>query len=317
VQEEERESVLMLHLLDGEPQGPRVLEITHTNSKAIAVPRTAYERISKARSEFGRPGAYILVYDPIGGGPLSERIYIGEADVARERMNTHVRAADDDWNWFVLFTSRDGRMNKVHAEYIESRLVALARQSGRAVLENKNEPQEPTLDPADRATARRFLADVLMYCPILGIAAFSAPLSPSLGTTPQSAKSGVPASPTPQPTIPATALVYHLRALPEAKGYNSEKGFVVLSGTPLRDDVAPSVETSYGGLANLRNELEARGVLSKVGGTRHFNRDYVFDSPSQAAIFVLGYSISGRTAWVAGDGRTLNEVESGGLTESP
>ena len=74
---------------------------------------------------------------------------------------------------------------------------------------------------------------------------------------------------------------------------------------------------SYGGLAKLRNDLESRGVLTKVGGTRHFNREYVFDSPSQAAIIVLGYSISGRTAWVTDDNRTLNEVESGSLTESP
>lgn len=314
--EEEKEAVLMLHLLDGEPQGPRVLEITHTNTKAVALPRTAYDRVSKARSEFNRPGAYILIYDSLGGGPLSERIYIGEADVARERMNAHVRDAEDDWNWFVLFTSRDGRMNKVHAEYIESKLVALAHQAGRAVLENKNDPQEPTLDPAERATARRFLSDILTYCPILGILAFTAPrvIVPPVPPPPP-ASAGAPASP-PQPSvIPSEAVVYHLKGFVEAKGYNSEKGFVVLAESPLRNEIAPSAEERYE-VSKLRAELEARGVLAKVGDTHRFTREYVFDSPSQAAVFVIGYPVSGRTTWITNDGRTLNEVESEGVAKS-
>jgi hypothetical protein len=312
--EDERESVLYLHLLDGEPQGPRVLGITHTNSQAIAVPRGSYERVSKSRPEiFKLPGVYILVYDPIGVGPLSERIYIGEADVARERMNTHVREADDDWNWFVLFTSRDGKMNKVHAEYIESRLVALAHQAGRAELENKNDPQEPTLDPVDMAIARRFLADVLMYCPLLGIGAFSTPrgLTPTAPSPKPFVSEAATASPIMSVGSPSPVR-YHIKTMIEAKGYNSERGFVVLAGSPLRPDVSPSAEQRYG-LTKLRDELEARGIISRGDGVRRLAREYVFDSPSQAAVFVLGYPVSGRTTWITDDGRTLNDVESGEL----
>jgi hypothetical protein len=302
----------MIHLLDGEPQGPRTLEITHTNTKAIAVPRTEYERVSRVQGEFGRPGCYILVFDPSIDGPLTEKLYIGQADVGRTRLDQHAHDKDKDWTWLVLFTSKDGRMNNAHAQYIEARLIAAARQVGRAELVNVVGPEEPTLDPADKAMAERFLSDILVYCPILGLSAFSAPKAPiSAGTDASEPKPPLPFTVTVS-VSKSTTVTYHLDSLPDASGYNTEEGFVVMRGSPLRSHVSPSANEWFG-VSKTREQLLSRGILEREGDALRFARDYVFNSPSQAAYVVLGYSTSGRTVWVTSDGRTLNEVEAGTL----
>jgi hypothetical protein len=109
-------------------------------------------------------------------------------------------------------------------------------------------------------------------------------------------------------------VLYHIKTMIEAKGYSSEGGFVVLAGSPLRPDVAPSAEQRYG-VTKLRDELEARGIISRGDGVRRLAREYFFNSASQAAVFVLGYPVSGRTTWITDDGRTLNDVESGELPD--
>lgn len=319
----QQQSVLMMHLLNGEPQGPRTLELTHTNTKAIAVPRKEYERVSRAQGEFGRPGCYILVFDPSIGSSLTEKVYIGQADVGRIRLDQHARDAEMDWVWLVLFTSKDGRMNNAHAQHIEARLVAMARGIGRAELVNMVNPEEPTLDPADRVMAERFLSDILVYCPILGLNAFSIPRAPTTAGQQVGEPEAQPTS-TGVPTIPikttlalwvskTPAATYHLNNLPEAHGYNTEDGFVVLSGSPLRPHVTESAD-EWHGVSKIRDQLLSTGVLVKDGEVLRFARDYVFTSPSRAAYVVIGYSTSGRTAWVTEEGVTLNEVEAGRLT---
>ena len=313
--EDQHGSVLMMHLLDGEPQGPRILEFTHTNTEAIAVPRTAYERVSRKLPAFKRPGTYILVYDPSTGGPLTEKLYIGEADVAQLRLDQHARDPDKDWRWVVLFTSRNGRMNNAHAQFLEARLVALARQAGRAELVNANDPQEPTLDLADKSMALRFLTDVLVYCPILGLNAFTTPRTPQSVSAPPSP--GVPEITSLVAAAPQTPspVIYHLAQLPEAKGFNTDEGFVVLRGSPLRPGVAASADDNHG-VTRHRTQLRERGILEPFEDTLRFTRDHSFNSPSQASILILGYPISGRTAWVTDDGITLNEVEASTLSPS-
>lgn len=307
--EEKLGSVLRLHLLDDDPKGPRVLEATHRNTKAIVTPRSSYEHTSETLSDFRRPGVYVLVYPEPESAVFSERVYIGQADVAKDRIDVHHRDPKKDWTLVALFTSKDGALNNVHAQFLEARLVALAKIAGRAQLENKVSPQEPTLDPADRDIASRFLHDIILYSPALGINAFEAPRSLQAGPTqiggvPEPA-SDVRLSPTSSATSPP---LYHLDSLPGARGLNTADGFVVFAGSPLRAEVAPSAnERAHVGA--LRSELRKNGIIGDTEGSLKFLRDHVFNSPSQAAIVLLGYPVSGRAEWKIADGRSLNEVE--------
>src|SRR5207249_1816380 len=100
--------------------------------------------------------------------------YIGEGDPARPRLETH-NARRDFWTSLVLFTSKDENLNKAHVQYLESRLVALARDAKRCVLENSNTPQLPSLSEADAAELEAFLDEMLLIFPVLGVVAFEQP----------------------------------------------------------------------------------------------------------------------------------------------
>ena len=96
---------------------------------------------------------------------------------------------------------------------------------------------------------------------------------------------------------------------PEANGvgeYTSE-GFVVHKGSTARvGNVASLQGTSH---ERFREQLVTDGVL-KLQGTQYvFTRDYLFPSPSTAAIAVLGRSANGWVEWKATSGRTLDELK--------
>lgn len=305
-------TVIRVHLLRGDPHGSRVLSATHSNTKGVAVPRSEYEAVSRELEDFQRAGAYILVYPLPETGGFSERVYVGQVDVAKDRIDTHHKDPAKDWTSVALFTSRDKTMNNVYAQFLESRLVSLARTAGRAELVNRNDPQEPTLDAEDRDTASHFLRDIIVYCPILGINAFEVPLVSPPRLPPAAATDGaVGPSDTQSTQAPdSVGVTYHLQHLPAARGTNTPAGFVVFTGSPLRPSVAPSADERVG-VTVKRATLAKRGVLQTAGdGEVTFARDYTFDSPSAAAVFLLGYPVSGRTEWVDNSGRALNEVES-------
>jgi hypothetical protein len=308
-------SVIKVHLLSGDPRGSRVLAATHSNTKGIAVPRSEYEAMSRELEDFSRAGVYVLVYPPpeTSASVFSERVYVGQADVAKERIDAHHRDPAKDWTWVALFTSRDKTMNNVYAQFLEARLVGLARSARRAELVNRNDPQEPTLDAEDRDTASHFLGDIVVYSPILGINAFEVPPSPpSIVAPPPFGMAGLTEIEVGRAESLATrSVVYHLQRLPEAKGTNTPSGFVVFKDSPLRMIVAPSAEEA--GVSRKRDELLKQEVLVSAADGLKFARDFTFDSPSAAAMLVLGNVTSGRTEWRDKSDRTLNEVESAGV----
>jgi len=267
---------------------------------------------SRELDDFQRAGLYILVYPPPEASVFSERVYVGQADVAKERIDVHHRDPTKDWTWVALFTSRDKTMNNVYAQFLEARLVELARSAGRAELVNRNDPQEPTLDAEDRDTATHFLGDIVVYSPILGINAFEVPTSPTLIAAPTRIETATEADLGVEPagSLVTRSVIYHLQRLPEAKGTNTPSGFVVFRGSPLRMSVAPSAHEA--GVSRKRDELLKQGVLVSEADGLKFDRDFTFDSPSAAAMLLLGNVTSGRTEWRDESDRTLNDVESSG-----
>lgn len=84
------------------------------------------------------------------------------ADDLRGRIDQHV-IGKDFWTLLIAFVSKDENLNKAHVRYLESRLCQLAKEAGRAVLDNGNIPAEPKLSEP---------AQVLTILPLLGVDAF-------------------------------------------------------------------------------------------------------------------------------------------------
>jgi Domain of unknown function (DUF4357) len=281
---------LRIFVADGDPDGLRIIEKSNWIGKALVFPRALLPQV-KARPELAQTGVYLLLGPrPDGEGAM---LYVGEGDPIRPRLESHY-AQKDFWTRAIGFTTTTaGQLNKAHVQFLESRLIALARAAKRMPLDNLNQSAEPTLSEADRADMEVFLDHMLGMLPVLGVHAFEqAPKAPA-------AKAG------PMLTCRGKGV--------QATGYEASQGFVVRAGSQAVADTAPSMAQHVRGMFDLRQELISNGVLAlqlEIGGGLYaFSQDYSFSSPSTAAAVVLGRSANGRVEWKAADGRTLKAIQ--------
>lgn len=276
---------LRIFVVDGDPDGLRVIDRTNWNGKALVFPRTLLPTV-KQRAEFNQTGVYLLIGPrPDGEGEL---LYVGEGDPVRPRFETHY-AKKDFWTRGVFFVSTDGQLNKAHVQFLESRLIQRAHAAKRMPLENGNSPAEPTLSESDRSYVEIFLDHMLEILPVLGVHAFETVSTPVSATEP-------------------VELFYNPKGV-KARGYESTQGFVVRSGSEAVAVEVASMKQYVRGSYDLRQELKKNGVLVMQGDKYVFTQDYPFSSPSTAADVVVGGSVNGRMMWKDAKGRTLKELQ--------
>jgi len=82
----------------------------------------------------------------------------------------------DFWNRAIVFTTSNiGGLNGAHARWLEYALIKRSREAENSVLDNGNDPQEPSLSEAERADTQAFLREVLQILPLVGLLAFEKP----------------------------------------------------------------------------------------------------------------------------------------------
>lgn len=275
---------LRIFVADGDPDGLRLVERSNWIGKAVVFPRALLPAIKK-RDEFQQTGVYLLL-GPREDGE-GEKLYIGEGDPVRDRLESHY-AKKDFWTRAVFFVAGQGQLNKAHVQFLESRLIQLAKAARRITLDNGNQPAEPTLSEADRADMRVFLDNMLGMLPVLGIHAFETASAAA--------------------AVKKNALLTCKGKGVVASGYEATQGFVVKTGSQTTKETVPSM-LHIRGIYELRQELIDSGVLQVEGSCYLFTQDCVFSSPSTAAAVILGRSANGRIEWKDSQGRTLKELQ--------
>ena len=280
-----RPTSIRIFLAEGVPEGLRIVEKSNWTGRAVVAGRAQLGR-ALARDELNQPGVYVLTGPAEQGAP---RLYVGEADVLRERLRQHV-AGKDFWTRFVAFTSTNEGLNKAHVRYLESRLVELAKTANQWSLDNSTAPSPPPLSEPDRADAAWFLQEMLVIFPLLGVDAFEAAAG--------------------QAREPETAECEQVLVLNErgakARGREVGDGFVVFQGSQAR---ATEVASIHEYTRDFRQQLLERDVLRVEGDSLIFTQDFRFNSPSTAAGVLVGGSANGRITWKDEQGRTLKALQ--------
>ena len=93
----------------------------------------------------------------------------------------------------------------------------------------------------------------------------------------------------------------------DGQGEPTSDGFVVLKGSKAAGSTVPSMTSSF---ITLRQKLIDEGVLLDRIEHLEFSEDYIFSSPSTAAVIVLGRNANGLTEWKQKNNVTLKEFES-------
>ncbi len=271
---------IQLFLTDGTPNGLIIASIHAWTGKILVASQSTFDRLL-ARPEVDRTGVYIF-YGPDPEDPLGTRAYIGEADSIRERIESSAKDRDF-WESVIVITTSDEAINKAHARYLEARLIELARAAGRVALDNGNEPpaSRRRLSEADRADMERFLQDLKVILPVIGLDL----LKPRpLVTNAEKHKL-------------VNEVQFEIRHRSGVKAYAIETDgeFVVLTGSQALKDPGYA-RNSY---ASLKADLIRQGVLApdSDGKTYKFTRSHSFKSPSAAGAVVLDRNTNGRTRW--------------------
>lgn len=123
------------------------------------------ELAARQREAWGKAGVYLL-NGPSTGQGVRDRVYIGEGDDVRSRVDAHLKSKEF-WTGVVAFSSKDESLNKAHVRYLEARLLQVAAAADRVDLDNQTAPPSPPLSEADRADADGFLREMLPILPLL------------------------------------------------------------------------------------------------------------------------------------------------------
>ncbi len=279
----DKTATVKIFLTKGSPTSVRTAEISNWTGKAVTGPRSQIEDMLK-REEAAKPGVYFLT----GVNPESgrDRVYIGEAEVIRNRIKGHLDR--DFWKTLVFFVSKDENLTKAHIKYLEGRLIETAREVGRFELEN-SQGSGSHLPESDAADMDIFLYRMEQLLPILG----QEFLKSVVKKGEKSRKAGL--------------LFCEIKGL-KATGRQTENGFVVLKGSEAVLKERPSTQ-KYQYTANLREGLISDGIIEEEKDRLVFLADHEFSSPSAAAAVIHGGQANGLTAWKDSKGVSLKEKE--------
>lgn len=301
---------IRIYLSDGSPSGIRHAEITNWTGQAISCPRSRFQELREWK-EAKRPGVYFLFgHDDESG---AEAVYIGEAEVVIERLANHL-SGKDFWSELIAFTNKDENLTKGHIRYLESRLIQLAIEASRYKILNSAEPQLPSLPRPDRDAMEEYLESARTLLSVLGHKLLEPLISNhkhtdlSIQNATSYSEKIVLASQDDQQLHDREVSVFKLNVSDlDSRGLRTDEGFVVLQDSEMASVSKPSLT---GGYNNLRAQLIEQGVVAAVGDKYKFTKNHLFNSPTQAAAIIVGYSINGRDAWRLPNGTTYSLYES-------
>lgn len=279
--------LIRLFLVDGKPDGIKTMEISNMTIKATMFPRPFLKDFSK-REEAQKPGVYLLYSEPDddSGKPM---LYIGEGDPVLQRLQTH-GIKKEFWTQSFVFTSKDGYLTKTQIQYLEARLISLAKEAGRVTLDNVQASTEPTISEVDRSEVRQFLESITVLLSTMRIKFFE-----PLARTPIKEDSGIEQT------------VYEFK-IKKCHGRMTIKDgeYIVLCGSLANAEHLPSAHKA---IRKLRDELIADGALKAIGDDLlEVVKDIPCTSSSYAAAIISGGNQNGMICWKY-NGKSLKDIE--------
>ena len=273
---------IKIFLIDGDPNGRMSCELSNWTGKAYKIPRIKIKECTD-RDDLMNTGVYLLFGKDEEGKDL---VYIGEAESILKRLNQHLNQKDF-WNETIVFVSKDDNLNKAHIKYLENRLHDIAQLAKRYKIENSVIPTQSSISESDRAEMEEFVENVKMLVNTLGHKVFDEKRE----FKPKQKHE-----------------IFSIKAARGADGQGepSSDGFVVLKGSKAAATIVNSMSASF---IVLRQKLIDDGVLVDKGEFYEFSDDYIFSSPSTAAVMVMGRSANGLSEWKQKDGKTLKDFE--------
>lgn len=281
---------IQLFLVDGKPGGLRKASLHGWTGTLCIARQSDFARLLK-RDEVDRTGIYIFT-GPDEDNPGALRAYIGSATCVRDRLPSSARDRPF-WETIITVTTSDDDLSRGHAEYLEARVIAMARAAQRVRLEQIDpKPEGRRLPEADVANMEEFLRNLAVVLPVAGLDMLRPqPKAVLRRETVAQAEGQVQFEIRHKSGVQATAI-------------EEDGEFIVLEGSEALTETGYVLQ-SYGGL---KLGLLQSEVLVPQGTRLRFAHPWSFSSPSAAAAVVLDRNSNGRVEWkVKGSKQTYHD----------
>lgn len=282
-----------LFLMDGEASGRIKCTLANWTGVAYRIPRTALD-LCKERDDLKQSGVYFLfgTSDQTGNNV----VYIGQAGARKNgegllyRLQEHKRNPDKDyWTEAVVFTTSNNSFGPTEISYLENRFCGLALAAKRYDVKNGNDPTHGNITEEKESELEEFIDYARIVMGTLGHKVFE----PIVAIRPTATVDATVANDEP--------LLYFNRTNLKATGRRTTEGFVVFKGSAIAPDLQKSCPEN---VIKLRERY-----TSKIDDSHILMEDVLLSSPSAAAAFVGGSSLSGNEMWKTEDGITLKNLE--------
>lgn len=282
---------IKIFLIDGDPNGRMSCELSNWSGKAYKIPRIKVKDCSDREDLTTSTGVYLLFGKDDDG---KDQVYIGEAENILKRLNQQL-TSKDFWNETIVFISKDDNLNKAHVKYLENRLHEIAKSANRYKVDNSIVPTQSSISESDRAEMEEFIEYIKLLVNTLGHKVFEEKRE----FKPKQKQ--------------ATFFIKAARGA-DGQGEPTSDGFVVFKGSKAAATIVNSMTSNF---ITYRQKLIDEGVLVDKGEFFEFTDDYIFSSPSTAAVMVMGRNANGLTEWKTKDGKTLKDFETNEKTTKP
>ena len=303
--------LVRLQLVNGDPDGLRIVSIAGRTTVLAAVPITEMNQLL-ARPEAQRVAVYFMTgismppsgsSDGADGFVAKPVIYIGQTGSVQRRFAAHHRMGDADWVSLYVATTICDDFNSAHAKFAENLLTERARAVG--ACEVLNQSQSERLGDGDRGFAEEFAQNVFALSQVLGSEHFR-PRPVSGGGAPSAAATttiqSFPSDPSAEKnTIQDFKFAYTDKNKIDATLRVVGGRFILLKNSKVLKRQAINVPS----VAFARERAIEEGYLSQAEPNGFYTvlKDMEFGSTSAAGQMVYGSSCRGPEAWIV-DGET-------------
>lgn len=284
-----------LFLMDGDANGRMKCTLANWTGVAYKIPRTELDKC-KERDDLKQSGVYFLFGKTEETG--ESIVYIGQAGARKNgegilnRLQEHKRNPEKDyWTEAIVFTTSNNSFGPTEISYLENRFCGLAVQAKRYVVKNGNDPTPGNITEEKESELEEFIDNAKIIMGTLGHKVFI----PLIVTTPAPVVTEDTASTT------SDELLYFDHSGVKATGKRTSEGFVVLKGSQISAKLTKSCPD-----LTLRNREK---YAVKVDENFVLTEDILFTSPSAAASYIGGASLSGNATWRNVQGITLKNIE--------
>ncbi|MYM99401.1 DUF4357 domain-containing protein [Lactobacillus iners] len=283
-----------LFLMDGEVTGRIKCTLSNWTGLAYKVPRSYLEKC-KDRQDLKQSGVYFLFGTNDDG---DNEVYIGQAGIRKNGEGVLFRVTEHlkDEIYFsdaVMLTTQNNSFGPTEISYLENKFTNMAIEIDRYQVRNENDPNPGNVTEEKESELEDFIEYSKMVLGVLGYKIFVPIVNKEWKKEDKTDDNEI---------LYLSAKTKKSEKTIKAKCQITSEGFVVLKDSMIELIDSKSLPKS---IKEMRDKCKANNEI--IDGK--ITKNYLFNSPSYAAMFVLGMSRNGKTDWKTKGGTTLKVLE--------